>query len=82
VFGSAIIGIIAGMLGIEWLNSADIHVNNQYISILFGGEAVRGRVTLSSIAVHLAAAFVFTILSMLYPLKKALGIQPVEAMAE
>ena len=82
VFGSALIGIFIGRLGTEWLNAKGIVIDNPYIKILFGGEPVRGEITLQSVAGHLAAAFFLTIISMLYPLKRALGISPVEAMAE
>lgn len=82
VFGSALIGILIGRLGTEWLNAKEIVIDNPYIKILFGGEPVRGEITLQSVAGHLAAAFFLTIISMLYPLKRALGISPVEAMAE
>lgn len=82
VFGSALIGILIGRLGIEWLNAKGMVIDNPYIKILFGGEPVRGEITLQSVTGHLTAAFLLTIISMLYPLKRALGISPVEAMAE
>ncbi|MDA3938090.1 MAG: FtsX-like permease family protein [Spirochaetia bacterium] len=82
VFGSALIGIFIGSLGTEWLNAKGIVIDNPYIKILFGGKPVRGEITLDSVTGHLAAAFLLSIVSMLYPLKRALGISPVEAMSE
>ncbi len=82
VFGSALIGIFLGSFGLEWLNAEGIVIDNPYIKILFGGKAVRGDITVESIILHLTAAFLLTVVSMLYPLKRALGISPVEAMAE
>ena len=82
VFGSTLIGIFLGSLGLEWLNAKGIVIDNPYIKILFGGKPVRGEITVQSITLHLSAAFLLTVVSMLYPLKRALGISPVEAMAE
>lgn len=82
VFGSALIGILAGKLLTDRLNSAGLVIDNPYINILFGGKPVQGTVTLKIVLTHLGAGLLFTLLSMLYPLKRALGIQPVEAMAE
>ncbi|MCD6397962.1 MAG: ABC transporter permease [Spirochaetaceae bacterium] len=80
VFGSAVLGIFIGKLGTEWLNAKGIVIDNSYIKILFGGEPVKGEITLQNVIRHLIAAFFLSIISMLYPLKRALGISPVEAM--
>ncbi|MEA1911554.1 MAG: FtsX-like permease family protein [Spirochaetota bacterium] len=82
VFGSALIGIIAGKLGTEWLNAKGLVIDNPYIKILFGGKPISGIITLQSIAYQLTAAFLLAVTAMLYPLKRALGISPVEAMAQ
>ena len=82
VFGSALIWILIGRLGTQWLNAKEIVIDNPYIKILFGGDPVRGEITLQNVTGHLAAALLLTVISMLYPLKRALGISPVEAMAE
>ena len=82
VFGSAVLGILIGKLGTEWLNAKGIVIDNPYIKILFGGKALKGEIALQNVISHLIAAFLLTVLSMLYPLKRALGISPVEAMTE
>ena len=82
VFGSALVGIILGKGAIELLNALGIVVDNPYIRILFGGDPVRGKVTLSLVGGHLLVALVLTLLSMIYPLKRALSIDPVEAMSK
>ncbi|MCF7953992.1 MAG: FtsX-like permease family protein [Spirochaetales bacterium] len=82
IFISALVGIILGRFVLAWLNASEIVIQNPYIQILFGGKPVRGEIKLQHIGNHLLAAFILTILSMLYPLKRALSIQPVEAMAE
>ncbi|MCF7914636.1 MAG: FtsX-like permease family protein, partial [Spirochaetaceae bacterium] len=82
VFGSALLGILLGWLGVARLNRAALVIDNPYIKILFGGDPIQGKMDYHIIFTHLTAALVLTILSMLYPLKRALGIRPVEAMAE
>ena len=82
VFGSAIVGICGGIIGLVWINEAQLIIDNRYIQLLFGGEPLRGELSLGIIAGHLFAAAVLSILSMLYPLKRALEISPVKAMAE
>ena len=82
VFGSAFIGILLGKIAIDRLNDAGLVVDNPYVKILFGGEAIHGSISFGSVLSHLGVALAFTLLSMLYPLKRALGIQPAEAMSE
>jgi putative ABC transport system permease protein len=82
VFGSALVGIALGRLSVELLNALGIVVDNPYIRILFGGDPVRGKVSPGLVGSHLFVALVLTLLSMIYPLKRALGIDPVEAMSK
>ncbi|MFP4492225.1 MAG: ABC transporter permease, partial [Spirochaetaceae bacterium] len=82
VFASAVIGIIIGSAATFILNASDLVLDNQYIKILFGGKPVRGDITPEAIAGHLGTALFLTVVSMLYPLKRALSISPVEAMRE
>lgn len=81
VLAAAIIGILLGWLGTMLISRAGIVIDNQYIRILFGGEPLRGSVTLELILQHLGAAAILTAITTLYPLKRALSIQPVEAIA-
>jgi len=80
VFFSALLGILLGTAAVRGLNSLGIVIDNQYIRLLFGGEPLRGEMSFAIAGAHLAAAFLLTILSVLYPLKRALAIAPVEAM--
>jgi putative ABC transport system permease protein len=82
VFAGALAGIVLGAIAISRLNAGRLIIDNPYIQILFGGDPIRGTLSLALVARHLAAALVLTILAMVYPLKRALGIKPVEAMAE
>ncbi|WP_319559801.1 FtsX-like permease family protein [Marispirochaeta sp.] len=82
VFGSALFGILIGRIALGMLNASNLVIDNPYIQILFGGDPVRGKVTLGLVVGHLFVALVLTLLSMIYPLKRALGIDPVEAMSK
>jgi putative ABC transport system permease protein len=81
VTGSAVVGIALGALATRGLNGAEYLVANRYIAILFGGEPVRGAVSSGLILSHAMAAIVLTAVAVVYPLKKALGVSPREAMA-
>jgi putative ABC transport system permease protein len=81
VTGSAVVGIVLGALATQALNGADYLVANRYIAILFGGEPVRGIVSSGLVLSHAVAAIVLTAVAVIYPLKKALGVSPREAMA-
>ncbi len=82
VFFSALLGIGLGIIAVGRINTAGIVLDNQYINLLFGGKPVQGEIGPGALGMYLGAAFFLTLLSMLYPLKKALSISPVEAMAE
>jgi len=81
VVGSAALGILAGTLAVRSLNNAAYVIDNRYVAILFGGEPVRGMVTLSLVGNHLAAAAALGAVSLLYPLRRALAVSPREAMS-
>ena len=82
VFASAALGIGLGALAVGWLNEAGLELENRYIRLLFGGEPIRGVVAAGDVLAHLAAALLLTLLAVLYPIKRALSVRPVEAMAE
>jgi len=82
VVGSALAGLALGALATRVLNGAGLVIDNRYIELLFGGGPVAGRVDAGLILSHLAAAGVLSVVALVYPLKRALGISPVEAMAE
>ena len=81
VMGAAAVGILLGAGATQLVNNAEYVVDNRYIAILFGGEPVRGTVTLSLVWAHLLAAIALSAVAVVYPLKKALGVSPREAMA-
>jgi putative ABC transport system permease protein len=81
VLGAAIIGIGLGIGAVALLNDAAIVPDNRYLAILFGGAPVRGVVTPVLVVRHLAVALLLTFTALAYPLKRALGVHPREAMA-
>ena len=81
VAGSALVGILLGTLATGALDRAAIVPENPYLAILFGGGAIGGVVTGGIVLTHLGAALALTVLAVLYPLKRALGIAPVQAMS-
>lgn len=81
VVGSAALGIAAGAVAVRALNHAGYVIDNRYVAILFGGEPVRGMVTLPLVGRHLAAAAALGAVSLLYPLRRALAVSPREAMS-
>ncbi|MFW5995099.1 MAG: FtsX-like permease family protein [Spirochaetia bacterium] len=82
VIGSAFLGIALGAVGAWVLNAAEVVVENPYIDILFGGEGVTAVITIDLILQHVAGAMALALLAVLYPLKRALSVSPVEAMRE
>jgi putative ABC transport system permease protein len=82
VMGSAGLGLLLGIWGVGSLNSAQLILDNPYIALLFGGKPIRGMISSGMVGGHIVIALVLAGLSVLYPLKRALGIHPVEAMRE
>ena len=81
VVGSAALGLALGGAATAGLNEYAVVLENRYIRILFGGEPIRGTITGGLLLAHLGAALGLALLSLLYPLKRALSIPPVEAMS-
>ena len=82
VVGAAVAGIALGAAAVAAINAAGITVANPYIAALFGGQAVGAALTPQLVGMHLLAGFVLALVAVVYPLKRALGIEPVEAMRE
>lgn len=81
VAGAAVVGILAGIGVTTALERAALVPQNQYLAILFGGQPIRGEITVGLVATHLLVALGLTAVAVVYPLKRALGISPVQAMA-
>ncbi len=81
VAGAALVGIALGQGVLALLNRAGIVPENPYLAILFGGGAMRGETSARLITEHLLAGLALALVAVVYPLKRALGISPVKAMA-
>lgn len=80
VSGAALIGIGAGAAAVGVLNASSVTLDNPYLLILFGGDALRASVGSVLILQHLLGSIVLGIIATLYPLKKAFSINPARAI--
>lgn len=78
--GAAALGLLIGSVGVHVLNNLALTPENEYIDVLFAGAPILGSVTLPGVLSHLAAAIALSLIAVVHPLRKALGINPVEAM--
>lgn len=81
VTGMGLVGILAGVLATQAINGLHITVNNVYISSLFGSEVLRIDPSWSGILMHGALGLLLGMVSVIFPVQKALDIQPVKAIA-
>ena len=81
VVGAAVAGVLLGSVVVIAINGGELLFANQYLSSLFGGEALRGRITGRSLLFHLLGALVLTVVTVAYPLKRAVTVAPVEALS-
>lgn len=81
VAGAAAVGLVLGGAALGVLNREAVVLENPYIEILFGGEPIRGIASPRLVLGHLGLALALALIAVVYPLKRALGISPVRAMA-
>jgi ABC-type lipoprotein release transport system permease subunit len=79
VFGGA--GILAGVLAVELIPLLKISTTNDMLQLLYGGDIFRPMLDLYGIALAVFQLGVVTVLAALYPVKVAVGITPLEAIA-
>ena len=80
VFTITLSGILFGLLLIYVVNNLNIRVDNRYMDILFGGNALRGIISVGLIIEHVIFSLFLAVVCVPYPLTKSLKIQPVRAM--
>lgn len=80
VLGSSAVGIIVGIVLSQLLNTLDLTADNQYLRILFGGGQIRTVLTPALIFSQLAVGLGLSVAALLYPLSRALRLQPIEAV--
>lgn len=80
VFGSAVVGVGVGLLAGVLVGRGEIVPQNQYFAILFGGGPIAGHFPFALVAAHIAGGLGVALLSLVYPLVRALRITPLQAM--
>jgi putative ABC transport system permease protein len=80
VIGSSIFGLVIGSFFVILLNSFQIELSNEFLSGLFGSSLLSGTISISLLLEHLLLGFILGLISIIYPLKKALAITPLKAM--
>lgn len=75
------IGIAAGMITVVILPFCNITAPNEIVQILFGGEQFRPRLTPVDLILVIIQLVMVTGIAVLYPLKVALGITPLDAIS-
>ncbi|TFH43621.1 MAG: FtsX-like permease family protein [Chrysiogenales bacterium] len=78
VFGGA--GILAGTAVVVLLNLMNITTDNNVLVLLFGGKVFRPALDLVDILVGVVELVVVTVIAILYPLRVARGITPLDAI--
>ncbi|MBN1290266.1 MAG: ABC transporter permease [Candidatus Latescibacteria bacterium] len=81
VAGSAVIGIAAGCAGVLAINAIHIPLKNVFLNTLWGGGTMQGSVSIKTLGLYCLIIVSVVCASVVYPLKKTLGISPLCAMA-
>ena len=79
VFGGA--GIVTGIIAVKLLTLAHITSDNDMIQLLFGGDTFRPFLSGGDIGVAIFQLAIVTGIAVLYPLKVARGITPLDAIS-
>ena len=79
IFGGA--GIIVGIIVVKIIPFFNITSDNDMVQLLFGGDSLFPILSVSDIFITTAQLFFVTTIAVLYPLKIAKGITPLEAIA-
>lgn len=78
VFGGA--GIVCGLLLVQGAPLLNLTTSNDILQILYGGERFSPRLSIPDILLSLTQLVFVTILAMLYPVKVAKNITPLDAI--
>jgi putative ABC transport system permease protein len=81
VFGTGLFGILVGVAATYALDAAHLPLTNVYLSSLFGGRQLRVQPSWSGVVFHAFLGLVLGGASVLLPVRRALSIQPVKAIA-
>jgi len=81
VAGTGVVGVAVGCLATVGLNAAHLRLENVYIASLFGSTTLHLTLSWSGVIEHLILGLVLGMAAVLFPVRKALAIQPVKAIA-
>ena len=82
VAGAGTVGLMLGVVGLVCLGNVGIPLANPLVAALFGTALIRPGVLWDQVAWHFVAALAMGALALLLPLRVALRISPVSAMAK
>ncbi len=81
VVGMGAVGILAGALAVVGVSAAHLKLTNVYFASLFGSGRLHLSLSWYSVAGHLALTLVLGLVSVIVPVRRAVSIEPVKAIA-
>lgn len=81
VVGMGVAGIAAGNLAVAAITAVHPHLGNVYLASLFGATELRLTASWASVFGHLALTVGLGLVSVVIPVRRALAIEPVKAIA-
>jgi ABC-type antimicrobial peptide transport system permease subunit len=81
VVGAGVVGIALGALSCGVLSALHLKIDNVYLSSLFGGHTLDLQVTWQGLGLHLVLSVVLGLVAIVLPIRRALAIDPVKAIA-
>jgi ABC-type lipoprotein release transport system permease subunit len=79
VFGGA--GILVGIIAVNALASLNITTDNDMVQLLYGGDTFRPLLSYFDIALAVVQLVIVTLLAVIYPIRVASGITPLDAVS-
>jgi putative ABC transport system permease protein len=77
---AGLVGVVLGSALVSVMNRLPLHFSNQILVLLFGGSSLHPLVSAANLIQSFVAAVVLGAVSWIYPVRLALGIQPVRAI--
>jgi ABC-type lipoprotein release transport system permease subunit len=81
VVGMGVTGIVVGALAVKAISTVHPHLSNVYLASLFGASELRLKLSWNSVIEHLALTLLLGLVSVVIPVRRAVSIQPVKAIA-
>jgi len=77
---AAFVGLLIGILFIFWINSLGIHISNELIVSLLGGNVLKLEIIPQTAVVSFFIAVLFSLTASLYPVEVTVRIEPIVAV--